>query len=628
MIPTFGKITPYPFQWELVQNIITHIRKQLKREIEPTPAYINAFVSSGKTIVAGAVANHCHKVGAKLLILARTGELVDQDQQEVWNMDSPCSIFSASLGRKSTHFSTVVGTEGTVANALESHFTTWVPHVILIDESHQLPWQDVLAKGDSCYSKIINHFQVLNPNVCIIGMTGSPYRGIESIKGPFWKEELEPAIDRKFLVDKEYIVPTIFGYGHDDVQYDLKKSDINEVGTKDFSNSQLEELHDQMSLTTTQLIMREVMAKAKDRLCVLITCAGAKHCSEAVTVLPEDEYAIITDKTPSKLRQQILKDHKVGLLNNRGTFRYKYIAQIGCLTTGVNLPLIDTSVLLRPIGSLTLLTQLLGRGMRLLKPEHESAGYSKHDHLTLDYSGTMAAMHQMFNDPFLEDAVLAKAKEQNMLLECPDCKTMNSEHARRCIGPDSLHNQPDDRCGYFWSFRKCEDQRVNGQLVAKGCGIENDTAARECRNCHIQLIDPNAKLISKSYDAGDWKPVLRMDIEVTGKNADGICVTYWLDVFDENGKQEIAKVMYWAINSGGKRTWTSQFVRRHINGYPFQQKILSLNAKQVIGAKAMFDTPRYITHRINDKGHSIVHGLQFSSGKTMKGDKRTNEEVA
>lgn len=626
-IPKLGSITPYKFQWELIQNIKSHIRKQLKGDIKPTPAYINSFVASGKTIVAGAVANHCHSVGAKLLILARTGELVDQDQQEVWNMDSPCSIFSASLGRKSTHFSTVVGTEGTVANALSKEFTAWIPHVILIDEAHQVPWQDVIDKGESCYSKIINHFQEINPKVCIIGMTGSPYRGIESIKGPFWKEELKPIIDRQFLVDNDFIVPTIFGYGHDAVNYNLKKSTMNEAGTKDFSNSQLEEMHNQMDLTTTQLIMNEVVEKTRDRLCVLITCAGAKHCLEALKFLPDDECAVITDKTPAKLRQQILKDHKAGLLNSRGTFRYKYIAQIGCLTTGVNLPLLDTSVLLRPVGSLTLLTQLLGRGMRLLKSEHEDAGYSKSDHLTLDYSGTMAAMHQQFNDPFLEDAVLSKTKEKDWDLECPTCQTMNSEHARRCIGPDSMNNQPDDRCGYFWSFRKCEDQLKNGLLVAKGCGIENDTAARECRNCHIQLIDPNAKLMNKSYDSGDWKPVNKMAVEVTGKNADGICITYWLDVFDENGKQEIARVMYWSISGNGKRTWTSQFVRRHINGFPFQQKILTMNAKQVVGNKAFFDVPRSITHRINEKGHSVVHGLQFSSGKTMKGDKRTTEVI-
>lgn len=626
MIPTLGKITPYPFQWELTQNIIAHIRKQLKKEIKPTPVYINAFVSSGKTIIAGAVANHCAKVGAKLLVLARTGELVDQDQQEIWNMDSACSIYSASLGRKSTHFSTVVGTEGTIANSLDTDFSNWIPHIILIDEAHQVPWQDVIDKGDSCYSKIINHFQTINPNVVIIGMTGSPYRGVESIRGPFWKEELKPVIDRNFLVENSYIVPTIFGYGHDDVQYDLSEfTNIEEQGTKDFSSTEQQAMHEKMDLTTTQKIMREVIEKTSTRLSVLITCAGVKHCEEAASVVPEDERAIITDKTPAKLRKQILDEVKTNKLNERGTPRYKYIFQIGCLTTGVNVTCWDTSVLLRRIGSLTLLTQLLGRGMRLLKSELIEQGLNKDDHLVLDYSGTMAAMHQAFDDPLLEDAVLSKSKGSNETIHCPICETENSEYARRCIGPDSVGDQPDDRCGYFWQFNKCEDQRVNGLLKVKGCGADNDITARECRMCHVMLIDPNAKLTHKSYGVGDWLPVLKMNIEVTGKSQDAIKVTYWLDVFDENGKQEVATVNYWAIQGNGKRSFTSQFVRRHINGYPYQQKILGMTALQVAGSKAMFDQPTYITHRVNEKGASIVHGLKFNSGKTMKGDKRVND---
>jgi len=625
-IPQLGKITPYPFQWELGQNTLTHIRKQIKREIKPTPAYINAYVSAGKTILAGIIANHCHKVGAKLLILARTGELVEQNADEVFNMDSPCSIFSASLDRKSTHFNTVVGTEGTVANALDKNFSAWLPHVILIDECHEVNWQDVIEKGNSCYAQILNHFQEINPNVVIIGMTGSPYRGVESIRGPFWKEEIKPAIDRKFLVDNNYIVPTIFGYGHDDVQYDLTEfTSIEEQGTKDFTAAQQEAMFEKMDLTTTQRIMHEVIEKTQDRLSVLITCAGAKHCEEAASVVPQDEYAIITDKTAKKERQQILRDVKVNALNNRGTPRYKYIFQIGCLTTGVNVTCWDTSVLLRRIGSLTLLTQLLGRGMRLLKDFLTVKGLTKHDHLVLDYSGTMPAMHQMFDDPFLEDAALAKSKESNKFLDCPLCETQNSEYARRCIGPDSIGDQPDDRCGYFWQSRKCEDQLVNGILKTRGCGCDNDIAARECRNCGVMLIDPNAKLTHKSYGVGDWKPCLTMKLDVIGRDQDGISVTYALDSFGEDGKQEVAAVEYWAIKAGGKRTWESNFVRRHINGFAFQKKILSMSPFQVLANAAMFDKPAMITHRINEKGKSIVHGLKFNSGKTMRGAKMVNE---
>jgi len=631
MIPTLGKITPYQFQWDVTQNTLNHIRKQLSGEIEPTPAYISAYVSAGKTVIAGAIANHCFKVKARLLILARTGELVEQDSEEVFNMGSSCSVFSASLDRKSTHYSTVVGSEGTVANHLSKKYglldpqnkTKWVPHIILIDENHQIDWEDVMKKGTKCYSKILNHFMALNPKLVIIGMTGSPYRGVESIKGPFWKQLIKPEIGRKFLVDNGYIVPTTFGNVEEGIGYDLSEFDqFDEFGTKDYSSEQMESMHNKMSLSMTENIMNDVAIAVRERLCVLVTCAGIKHCKEAASVVPDDECAIITDKTGKKERQQILRDAKHGKLNNRSVFRYKYIFQVGCLTTGVNVPLWCTSVLLRRIGSLTLLTQLLGRGMRLLKTEHIEAGYKKDDHLVLDYTRTMAAMHQRFDDPLLEDAVFQKDKENGDPIICQKCGTENGEHARRCRGEDE--SEPDGRCAYFWKSRTCDDHMVNGLLKKRGCLAENDIAARSCRICDNILIDPNAKLSHKSYGVGDWKPVLKMDIEVTGKNQNAISVIYYLDVFDETGKQEVARVNFWAIKEGGKRTWESNFVRRHINDSTFQHRALSMTAIQVFQNKAMFDIPVMITHRVNEKGKSVVHGLRFNSGKEIKGGKRVS----
>lgn len=621
MIPTLGKITPYPEQWEVAQNAIAHAREQLSGKIKPSPSYIDAYVSAGKTIIAGVIANHCQNVGARLLVLARTGELVEQNADEIFNMDAKCSVFSASLNRKSTWYSTVVGSEGSVANALSTAFTKWIPHFILIDECHQVDWEDVIKGGDKCYSKILNHFKVLNPKVVIMGMSGSPYRGIESIKGPLWLKVLEPKINRKFLVDNGRIVPTIFGVPEQDVGYDLSEFDnFEEVGTKDFSIDQLKAMHKKMDLKLTQRIMFDVMHIVKDRLCVLVTCSGLKHCKEAASVVPKDQYAIITDKTGKKERRQILSDAKKGKLNDSGGFRYKYIFQVGCLTTGVNVTIWDTSVLLRRIGSLTLLTQLLGRGMRLLKDFLVDSGYVKHDHLTLDYSGTMAAMHEMFDDPMLEDAVLQKDKDNGDVINCQKCGTENGEHARRCRGEDP--SEKDGRCSYFWKSRICEDLIVNGLIKSKGCGAENDIAARVCRVCDNTLIDPNAKLTHKSYGEHDWKAVLRMEVEVIGNTQNGIGINYYFDVYDENGTQEIARVKYWAINSGGKRTWESNFIRRHINDYGFQRRAMSMSPFQVLENRAMFDIPTAATHRVNDKGQSIVHGLKFNSGRELKGGKR------
>ncbi len=608
---TFGNMTLRDYQQDTHTKTINYVRSQLteykkNRENQPKPAIINAFVGAGKTPMLGAVAHHCSIRNLKCLILARQGELIEQNSDECWNMDAPNSIFSASLGKKSVHYGVVAGTEGTVVNSLNKEFADWLPLVIAIDEAHMVNWQDVLEKGDTDYSKIIRHFNMLAdrkqaenpeqliPRPVIIGYTGSPYRGTESIVGPYWDKTLVD-IGREYLVDNGYLVPTIFGFGHDDVQYDFKGFDkVDEVGTGDFSSSQLAEMQKQIELTTTHKIMLEVMEVAKNRNGVLITCAGRKHCEEAAQVLPAGSYGIVTQDIGYKERSDILRKAKTGKL--------KYVLQVGCLTTGVNVPLWDTSVILRRIGSLTLLVQLLGRGMRLLKPEHIEAGFKKDDHLVLDYAGTMPAMIDKFNDPILEDAELARAKGKFETINCPSCGAENSEHARRCIG----RGQSGERCEFFWKSRTCDDLKRGGYTVSKGCGAENDIAARFCRCCENLLIDHNA-VLGKHYTDADWKPVERMTMELAGKNQDAIKVKYFLDNRDDDGNQEVATVNYWAILDGGKRVWESKFLKNHvIGGYSMIGKIKRMPATEVINNLRLFKAPEMVTHRINGKGESLV----------------------
>tara|TARA_R110000850_G_scaffold272422_1_gene407594 strand:+ start:1044 stop:2915 length:1872 start_codon:yes stop_codon:yes gene_type:complete len=621
MIPTLGKITPYEEQWEIRNNTVAHIREQFavaKNKGKVKHAFIHAAVSSGKTIMMGAIANHCQNVGARCMILTDIGELCLQNSDECWNMDTSNSLYSNYAGRKSTHFNVIVGTVGTIANSLDSDFYSYAPHVLQIDECHKVNFFDVLDKGESLFSKVINHFLSINPSMVIIGYTGTPYRENAFIKGDFWQTLILPIIDRKFLCDNGRTVPDVFGYTENSYEIDNVKIDKDEFSDKDFTEKQLSDMYEQTDLTTTHRIMLDVVAISQNRNSVLITCYHLKHCQEAASVLPDNTWAIVTSKevvtqTKYKTRIEATQAVKDGHI--------KYLLQVGCFTTGFNAPIIDHSVLLRPIMSFVLLEQLLGRGKRKLKPYQVEQGIQKTDHLVSDFSGTMAAMSAVYDDPMFEEAVRAKDKfDDGEPLICPDCGHGNGEHSRRCS--NIINGQ---RCEYFWQYTECEDQILNGLLKIKGCGVKNDIAAKICRGCDNQLVDPNKKLTHKSYSAGDWRPVLKMGVDVTGKSQDGICVKYYLDVFDENGKQEVATVNFWAINEKGKRTWTSNFVRRHINGYPFQQKIISMTPVQVVGSKAMFDIPAMITHRINEKGKSIVHGLKFNSGKTMKGDKRVND---
>ena len=576
-----GEIVPRDYQWEAYHATANHIRKYTG------PAFVEASVGAGKTIMIGMVCKRCQDAGLSALVLARQGELVDQNAKEMWRLGVKNSVYSASLGSKSTAYPIIVGTEGTVARALDGKLSGFRPDIILIDECHQMPYDE----PGSQYMQIIAELQRRNPKVRIIGYTGSPYRGVEPIKGQFWKAQLTN-IDTKWLIDRGFLVPMLFGFGHDDVGYDLSEfKPANEHGTADFSLEQMRQMERKIlkEKTTTQKIMREVMELAKTRNGVMITCAGKKHCEEAASELPPGSYGIVTDATPKKERADILAGAVEG--------RIKYVFQIGCLTTGVNVPLWDTIVILRRIGSLTLLTQLLGRGLRQLRPQELDAGFAKSDCMVLDYSGTMHEMGELYYNPILEQAEEQRAKKVGDVITCPKCYTENSMFARRCIADDST--AIDGRCEHFWQSRPCH-----------ACGTENDIAARECRKCHQQLIDPNANLTRKHYTDDDLQPVLGFDMRLTS-NGEGVLVEYQLE-------GDKATEVFWpgSTNPGARNAWKMKFVLRHVRDRNWQRKALSMrNAVQVIGAKAMFDAPVQITHRRNDKGKSIVHRKVFSSGR-------------
>jgi phage FluMu protein Com len=275
------------------------------------------------------------------------------------------------------------------------------------------------------------------------------------------------------------------------------------------------------------------------------------------------------------------------------------VLQIGCWTVGVNIPPIDTIVILRKIGSLTLLTQLIGRGIRNLKQEHIDAGMNKKDCLVLDYAGTMESIGHLFNDPLLEKAEFERAFRKNEVIDCPRCSTINSTYARRCIGHDARGIEKDGRCGFFWLSKKCES-----------CGTENDQVARSCRECDAQLIDPNANLTGKHYVDADFKDVLGFSMAVT-KNQEGLIVKYQLE------NDDVATEIFYPASENmiSRKIFYAEFVAKHLHK-SWHARLRGKNAVQILAMKAMFDVPTKITHRVNDKGRSIISRKIFSSGRS------------
>ena len=576
------------------------------------PAFHSISVGGGKSLLIAFLIQHITKRKGRALVLARQGELISQNSDEYKMIGGKCSIYSASLGMKSTFYHAVFGTEGTVGRALDTDFahnkeepkkSPGFYHAVAIDEAHMVDWQDVMSDEPSTqYGKILSHLKAINPQIRIIGYTGSPFRSNASIKGMLWKKQLSD-VSTYQLINDGYLVPPVFGFADDDHHYSgLDKFQPNESeSADDFSAKELAAMGREIckQKDKTQLIMEEVIERTRERLGVLITCASKKHCEQVAECLPLGSWGIVTDSTSAKDRKQILDDAKSG--------KIKYVIQIGCLTTGVNVTRWDCLVFLRKIGSLVQLIQLSGRGLRTLKDEQMAQGLEKHDCLMLDYTDTFEAMGKIFDDPIVQNAMASKSEKEFEVQECPKCATENSEYAVRCRGVDS--SASDGRCEHYFKFTMC-----------LACETENAPTARTCRNCDAILIDPNEALTRKAYTDAEYKPVANMRLSMSS-NGD-ITVTYNLNsTYHKDGieKPEVAKEYYKpdSREQFQKARWW-KFIATHIQGNMFRRTYAKMTVDACIKNQSMLDVPTHITHRVNDKGFSIINRKKFRSGREEK----------
>lgn len=549
-----------------------------ERDIHP-PIVCNASVSSGKSIMIAALAMAVRKAAINsqkprsvfVLVIQRQGELCMQNSEAAWAFNDESkllnnSLFSASCGKvKSTHFQVVYATEGTLSRALgfgvkakdgdepeapkpQYRFSPYTaeeltkppeqrallkkfhPDLIMWDEGHQIPYDS----PDSMAVKILSHFYDCKPAMRLACFSGSCFRGTESIVGNtpqhLWKKfaSITPddidypeggvgdgLITTEFMIEQGWVVPPTFGYPDDtDKQYDF--SHLNPNGWE-YDEAEMDAVvSDHQKLLA---VCSDVVEKAASRKGVLIFAATQRHARQIAAAMKDlgvdpDTIGVITEKTKDKDRRFILERAKTGAV--------KYTINVAVLTTGINCPWWDTLVFMRPIGSLVLLIQAIGRVLRLLILDGEVpmfersnlfgltaadrleliAASSKPDALVMDYADVMNTLGHLYDNQILEQAELEKAKkEKKDLIECPKCmadlgiQTMNSPSARRCIYRDSKG----ERCEHFWHFRLCP-----------GCMTKNDQVARECRSCKRMLIDPNAALNNKHYVDGESIPVRSM----------------------------------------------------------------------------------------------------------------------
>lgn len=555
-----------PYQKEAVSATLKHFRE------DRSPAVIVLPTGAGKSLVIAELAKIAK---GRVLVLAHVRELVEQNYEKYISLGLEAGIYSAGLQRKETDAKTIFGSIQSIARASDPFFSDF--SLLIIDECHR-----VSTDSDTQYFQVLSKLQKSNPDICILGLTATPYRlGYGWIyefnsyrkirqtgKDRFFKKcifdlSIKSMIKNGYLTTPIKIKSPVASYDFSSLKLDGSQ----------FVTAQIEALlKDQNRITP--LIIQNIMDMGVERKAVMIFTSSVQHAREILQYLPAESSALVVGDTEGAVRAEIIEAFKLQKL--------KYLVNVSVLTTGFDAPHIDVIAVLRPTESASLYQQIVGRGLRL------SPG--KSDCLILDYTGQS---HDLFS-PDIEDD---RPNPQSEIVEvpCPACGLVNHfwglvnpdglllEHfGRKCKGAfEDISTGQVTECGFLFRFKRCEK-----------CGSENDIAARNCKNCQNVLVDNNQKL-KEAMSLKDAH-VMKVDSMSFLKSQDKkgtprLEISYY--DFDANVLKE-----YFYLNSmESKKAFYFNFIRMH-NRVPGQQ-IDCDGIDRVLQNKSKFRVPAYVIAR-------------------------------
>ena len=304
----------------------------------------------GKTIVFAKITEDCVRSGARVLILAHRGELLEQAADKI---QKATGLISAVEKAESTCINSwyriVVGSVQTLMRDKRlNQFDVDYFDYIIIDEAHHV-------LSDS-YRKIINYFNQAK----VLGVTATPDRGDMKDLGQVFNSlayeyTLPQAIKEGYLSPiKAITIP---------LQLDLSNVSMQ---TGDFKASDVDTALDPYLYQ----IADEMKNYCKNRKTVVFLPL-VKTSQKFRDILNEKGFNAAEVNGDSKDRAEILSDFDNG--------KYDVLCNSMLLTEGWDCPSVDCVVVLRPTKVRGLYCQMVGRGTRL-SPET-----GKKDLLLLDF---------------------------------------------------------------------------------------------------------------------------------------------------------------------------------------------------------------------------------------------------
>ena len=362
---------------------------------------------TGKTFVSMQIVWKLWKVGwrpgrnPRILYLADRNILVDQPIEREYRPAFGASEGSpiwklhggeAKAGRE-IYFALYqqLSDSGADPNGMFRAFAPDFFDLVIVDECHRGS-----ARAESSWRAILDHFSPATQ----LGMTATPRRdenvdSYEYFGDPLFEYSLAQGIDDGFLapyrVRRVVLSPDAHGWAPEQGQVDLFGKEIPDglYTTKDF-----ERVVSLLSRTDAAAKHLTEYLRRTDRFAkTIVFCVNQEHADDMRRAL-HNANADLAKQHPNYVVRIVSDEHEIGkghLSDFADTEKdLPVIATTSeMLSTGVDLPTVRNIVLFRPVASMAMFKQMIGRGTRLF-PEEDKLSFD-----IVDYSGATA----LFSDP-------------------------------------------------------------------------------------------------------------------------------------------------------------------------------------------------------------------------------------
>lgn len=373
---------------------------------------------SGKTQIFSYIARSVQEKNKRVLILAHRRELIRQISAALSSWGVNHGVMDAGA-KHPPRQSVIVGSVFTVVRRVQKMVP---PDLIICDESHHMTPRTTWGKVAAAF-----------PNARVLGVTATPCRlGGEPMADSFDVMVKGPPISE--LIAEGYLTPTEV--------YAPSKPDLSGIHKRmgDYVQSELAALMEKPRLVGSAVTHYKKICPDARALAFCVSVLHAKMLADEFNAAGVSA-AAVDGAMYEPLRDSILQDFRDG--------KIKVVTSCDLLTEGLDIPVADCAILLRPTQSLGLYLQMVGRAIRIAPGKIKTIVL---DHASCTVSHGFVEEHREWS----LDGTASRKKSTDKPPAVRTCAKCFCAHRPSPTCP---------RCGYEYPIQSREVEQVDGELA-------------------------------------------------------------------------------------------------------------------------------------------------------------------